>query len=222
MADINKSKFDKHVTGIANSDPAATAFQNVSSGFAKHLDYNHPFSSRVHAQDQSDGRIPAGVLFANDAYFVANSRASDYQEKNGGALAYPVNGDTIALCEWPTNSRIHGIRAIPTTAAMDPGSFNLEYFPAGTAAAFPAFTLVAMDPNDPGFTPIPLLETVTETLTDSDSDTVDVTRQQISLAALSYGINRRRDPLVIAAVLGGNVVANSGLFVLAEFVRIHV
>jgi hypothetical protein len=204
---ILNDKFAKHVAA------SGARFRHVSENYAKHLPYQHPFSSRRHAQDQADGMLGYGTIIASDGYFVANERAAQYAAKNGGALAYPASGTTIAICEWPTQTRIRDVRVFATTAAMDPDSANTAYFPADTAAAFPAFTLQAVDPNDPTFTPIPLMSNQVIAV---GSESANIPR--ISLAALAFGINRRRDPLVIEAVLGGNVVANSGLFVFCEFV----
>lgn len=198
---ILNDKFDKLVA------TATTRYRHVSENFAKHLRYQHPFSTRRHAQDQADGMLGYGTLVACDGYFFAKERAGSYASKNGTAVAYPASGDIIALCEWPTWGRIHDLHVYASDTGANGtvvGTANTAYFDANTSAAFPAFTLQANDPNDPTFTPIPLRETVG-----------GVTR--LSMAALAYGINKRRDPLIIEAVLGGNVVANSGLVVRAEF-----
>lgn len=198
---ILNDKFDKLVA------TATTRYRHVSENFAKHLRYQHPFSSRKHAQDQADGMLGYGTLVAVDGYFMAKERAAQYAAKNGTAVAYPASGDIIPLCEWPTWGRIHDLHVYTTDTTANGtvvGSFNTAYFDANTSAAFPAFTLQANDPNDSTFTPIPLRETV-------------ATNTRLSFAALSYGINKRRDPLIIECVLGGNVVANSGIVVRAEF-----
>lgn len=189
-------------------------YEHVSENFAKHLPYQHAFSTKLHGQDQADGMLGYGSIIACDGYFVTNERIAARVAKSGLAADYPVSGETIAMCEWPTQTRIRDVRVFATTAANDPDSTNTAYFPADTAAAWPAYTLQANDPNDPTFTPIPLMSNYVAT--DSGTDTVPIPR--ISLAALSYGINRRRDPLIIECVLAGTVVANSGLFVFCEFV----
>jgi len=215
---ISNSRFEQHVA--ASGTPR---YRHVSEGFAKHLPYQHPYSTRFNPQDQSDGMIPSGVCFVVDGVFAAKARNAAFKAKNGGADDFPANGERIAMIEWPTSARIRDIRIIASTAAMNPGSFNLNYFDADTAAAFPTFTLQAMDPNDSSFTPIPLLDTVSTTVNveSPGSGTVIITRQQLSLAALAYGVNRRKDPLIIEAVLGGNVVNNSLLYVAGEFVIPH-
>jgi hypothetical protein len=209
---IVNAKFDQHVA--ASGTPR---YRHVSEGFAKHLEYPHLFSTKLSPADQSGGMIPAGVVFCCDGVFAAKARNAALKLKNGGADDYPLNTEVIAMCEWPTQARIHNIRVIASKAtsgaAFNPLSANLSYFDANTAAAFPAFTLRAADPNDPTFTPIPLLDT------NEISAGVNVT--QLSLAAIAFGVNRRKDPLIIEALLGGNVVANSLLAVYAEFVIPH-
>lgn len=210
---ISNSRFEQHVADTG----AGVRYRHVSEGFAKHLPMPHMFSTKIHPQDQSANQIPAGVVFCNDGMFSAKARNTALKLKNGNVDDYPANGERIAMCEWPTEARIHNIRVIASKAtsgaAFNPGSFNLSYFDAATAAAFPAFTLQAMDPNDSTFTPIPLL--------DDNTLSAGNVIQQLSLAALAYGINKRKDPLIIEAVLGGNVVANSMLYVAAEFVIPH-
>lgn len=209
---IPNSRFEQHV-----ADSGSARYRHVAEGFAKHLPMPHLFSTKIHPQDQSANMIPAGVVFCNDAVFSAKARNNAVRAKNGGVDDYPQNAERIAMCEWPTEARIRGIRVIASKATsgsdFNPGSFNLSYFDANTAAAFPAFTLQAMDPNDSTFTPIPLL--------DNNTISAGVVVQQLSLAAIAYGVNKRKDPLIIEAVLGGNVVANSLLAVMAEFVIPH-
>lgn len=209
---IPNSSFEQHV---ANS--GAARYRHVAEGFAKHLPFPHMFSTKIHPQDQSANMIPAGVVFCNDGVFSAKARNNALKLKNGNVDDYPANGEIIAMCEWPTAARIRDIRAVVSKATasanFNPGSFNTTYFDANTAAAFPAFTLQANDPNDPTFTPIPLLDNLT-----SGTDAII---PQLSLAAIAYGVNRRDKPLIIECVLGGNVVANSLLAVFAEFVIPH-
>ena len=221
---INNDRF----APLVAASGAGAPYRHVSEGFAKHLPYQHPYSTKRHPVDQAHGMMPEGVVICSDGYFFANERIAAYQAKNGGAADYPANGEVIALCEWPTYARIRSVLAIPTLATMDPGSgtvdsFNTTYFPTDTVAAFPAFTLRVNDPNDADFVPIPLLDTITTTFNVAapGSGTVDVTRQQLSLAAMIYGFNTRPDPLIIECVLGGNVVANSGLALFCEFVKPH-
>lgn len=208
---IPNTRFEHHV---ANTGTAR--YRHVSEAFAKHLPPEHMFSTKRHPGDQSANMIPSGVAFVVDGVFAAKARNAAVMAKNGNVSDLPANGERIAMCEWPTSARIRDVRTIVSTAALDPGSFNTAYFDADTAAAFPAFTLQATDPNDPTFTPIPLLDTVTVAV-----GTESFTRQQLSLAAIAYGVNRRKDPLIIEAVLGGNVVANSLLAVFTEFVIPH-
>lgn len=210
MAYIKNALFDKHVALAA----ASPKFENVSEHMAKHLTKGHPFSTKRWPHDQADGMLGSGIIVANDGYFMANERALAYQEANGGALAYNGSGDVIALCEWPTMGRIRSIRYMATTAAYDPDDVNNAYFPNNTAAAFPSFTLQAVDPNDASFVAIPLLQN--RVFTDSGTDTINF--PELSLAAIAYGVNRRKDPLIIQATLGGSVVANSGLVVWCDFV----
>lgn len=209
---IVNHRFEQHV-----ANTGTPRYRHVSDGFAKHLPYPHMFSTKNHPQDQSANMYPAGVVFCNDGTFFAKARNAALKLKNGNVDDYPASGEIIALCEWPTESRIHGIRVIASKATsgadFNPGSFNLSNFDAATAAAFPAFTLQANDPNDPSFTPIPLLDTNTVA--------AGVLIPQLSLAAQSYGVNKRKDPLIIEAVLGGNVVANSSLCVYVEYVMPH-
>lgn len=197
---IVNAKFDKHVAASGDA-----RYRHVSEGFAKHLQAAHPFSTKTSPADQSGGMIPAGVVFCCDGIFAAKPRNAAVKARNGGTDDYPANGEIIAMCEWPTSGRIRNIRAVTSLAAENPLSANTAYFDANTAATFPAFTLRAADPNDPSFTPIPLL--------DADG--------QLSLAAIAFGVNRRKDPLIIECVLGGAVVANSLLAVYAEFVIPH-
>lgn len=210
MAYIKNALFDKHVALAATSPK----FENVSEHMAKHLTKGHAFSTKRWPHDQADGMLGSGIIVANDGYFMANERALSYQEANGGVLTYNVSGDVIAMCEWPTMGRIRSIRYMATTAAYDPDSANNAYFPDDTSAAFPAFTLQAVDPNDATFTPIPLLHN--RVFTDSAANTTNV--PELSLAAIAYGVNRRKDPLIIQCTLAGTVVANSGLVVWADFV----
>jgi hypothetical protein len=201
---------------------AAAPYRHVSEGFAKHLPYQHPFSTKKHPADQADGMMPEGVVICSDNYFFANERNAAVRERNGGVDDFPANGEKIAMGEWPTQSRIRNIRFRATTAALNPGagattSFNPTYFPGATVAAFPAFTLQANDPTDPSFVPIPLLDN--NVFTDSATNTLNI--PTLSLQAMIYGVNRRAKPLIIECVLGGNVVANSGLAVFAEFVKPH-
>lgn len=213
---IVNGKFDQHV-----ANTGTPRYHHVSEGFAKHLAYPHTFSTKLSPADQSAGMNPSGVVFCVDGIFSAKARNTALKLKNGNVDDYPASGQRIAMCEWPTSARIRNIRVVASKAAMDPGEFNTAYFDADTAAAFPAFTLQAADPNDAGFTPIPLLDTNSTTLTDSGSDTVVSSVLQLSLAAIAYGVNRRKDPLIIECVLSGNVVANSLLAVYAEFVIPH-
>lgn len=201
---ITNSRFDQHVAASGTA-----RYRHVSEAFAKHLAAEHPFSTKRHPHDQSDGMIPSGVAFVNDGVFAAKARNAAVREKNGAVDDFPANGEIIAMTEWPTAARIRDVRVVASEAAMDPGSFNTAYFDADTAAAFPAFTLQANDPNDPTFTPIPLLDT------NADGTS------QLSLAAIAYGVNRRGAPLVIECVLGGAVVNNSLLAVFCEFVIPH-
>lgn len=205
---IVNGKFDQHVANTGNP-----RYHHVSEGFAKHLAFPHTFSTKLSPADQSAGMNPSGVVFCVDGIFSAKARNNALKLKNGNVDDYPASGQRIAMCEWPTSARIRGIRVVASKADMDPGEFNTAYFDADTAAAFPAFTLQAADPNDPDFTPIPLL--------DSNTIATDVVVQQLSLAAIAYGVNRRKDPLIIECVLGGNVVANSLLAVYADFVIPH-
>lgn len=214
---ITNGKFDDHVANAG----ASIRYRHVSEGFAKHLAYPHMFSTKLSPADQSGGQNPSGAVFCVDGIFSAKARNAALMAKNGNVSDYPSSGEIIAMCEWPTQARIRNVRFIASQAAMDPGEFNLNYFDADTAAAFPAFTLQANDPNDDDFDPIPLLDTRSTTFTDDNTDEVIVTTQQLSLAAIAYGINRRKDPLIIECVLGGNVVANSLLAVYAEFVIPH-
>jgi hypothetical protein len=213
---IVNAKFEQHV-----ANAGTPRYRHVSEGFAKHLPAPHMFSTKLSPADQSGGQNPAAVVFACDGVFSAKARNTALKLKNGNVDDYPANGEIIAMCEWPTQARIRGIRVVVSKAAMDPDSANLAYFDADTAAAFPAFTLRAVDPNDATFVPIPLLDTNSTTLTDSGADTVAVTFQQLSLAAIAFGVNRRKDPLIIEALLGGAVVANSLLAVYADFVIPH-
>lgn len=188
-------------------------YEHVSENFAKHLPYQHPFSTKRHPVDQADGMLSSGCLVCNDGMFIANERIASYIAKNGGSADYPGNGETIAMCEWPTQGRIRDLRYFATTTENDPDSYNTGYFAADTDAAFPSFTLVALDPADPDFR-LPLIDTKTET----DSASATFARPKLSLQALTFGVNRRKNPLIIAAELAGSVVANSGLWVFAEFV----
>lgn len=209
---ISGSRFDQHVA--ATGTPR---YRNVSEGFAKHLPYEHPFSTRKHPMDQSANMIPAGVVFCCDGVFAAKPRNAAVMSRNGNVSDLPLSGEIIAMAEWPTYARIRDIRVIASKATsgadFNPLSANLDYFDANTAAAFPAFTLRAVDPNDSTFVPIPLL--------DNNTIATGVVVQQLSLAAIAYGKNRRKDPLIIEALLGGNVVANSLLAVYCEFVIPH-
>jgi len=209
---ISNSKFEQHVA--ATGTPR---YRHVAEGFAKHLPVEHLFSTKLHPQDQSANMIPAGVVFCNDGVFAAKARNAAVKAKNGGTDDYPASGEIIAMAEWPTSARIRGIRAVVSKATaganFNPLSQNLSYFDANTAAAFPAFTLQANDPNDPTFVPIPLLDNLT-----SGTDAII---PQLSLAAIAYGVNRRNSPLIIECVLGGNVVANSLLAVMVEYVIPH-
>lgn len=213
---IVNAKFDQHV-----ANTGSPRYRHVSEGFAKHLAFPHMFSTKLSPADQSGGMIPAGVVFACDGVFSAKARNAALKAKNGGTDDYPLSGEIIAMCEWPTQARIRNIRVVASQAAMDPDSANLSYFDADTAAAFPTFTLRAVDPNDASFVPIPLLDNFSTTYTDSATNTVAVPVRQLSLAAIAFGVNRRKDPLIIEALLGGNVVANSLLAVYAEFVIPH-
>lgn len=199
---ITNSRFDQHVAASGSA-----RYRHVSEGFAKHLEFPHPFSTKLSPADQSGGMIPAGVVFCCDGVFSAKARATAVRTKAGGtgSLVYPASGERIAMAEWPTYARIRGVRMKRSLATQNPLSANLNYFDANTAADFPAVTLQAVDPNDASFTPIPLL----------DADGF------LSLAAIAYGVNRRANPLIIEAVLGGNVVANSLLAVNCEFVIPH-
>lgn len=196
-------------------------FEHVSENFAKHLPYQHAFSTKRHPVDQADGQLAQSQVICNDGVFIANERIASFIAKNGGSADYPASGEVIAMCEWPTKARIIDIRAYATRAENDPEDWNTNYFTEDTAAAFPAFTLSAIDPFDVSFE-IPLLQDKTVTFTDDNSDDVDVVTQELSLQALSYGVNRRRHPLIISATLGGSVVADSALFVFATFAIPHV
>lgn len=200
-------------------------FEHVSENFAKHLPYQHAFSTKRHPVDQADGVLAQGIVICNDGVFIANERIASYIAKNGGSADYPASGEVIAMCEWPTKARIRDLHVYATTGNEDPEDWNTNYFTEDTAAAFPAFTLSAIDPEDTSFE-IPLLEDFTQTFTDdngvSGGDDVDVVTQRLSLQARAFGVNRRRNPLIISATLGGSVVADSALFVYAEFVIPHV
>jgi hypothetical protein len=213
---IVNAKFDQHVANTG--DPR---YRHVAEGFAKHLEFPHMFSTKLSPADQSGGMIPAGVVFCNDGVFASKPRNAALMAKNGNVSDYPSSGEIIAMSEWPTQARIRGITVVASSATDDPLEANLNYFDADTAAAFPAFTLQANDPNDPDFVPIPLLDTVTTELTDSGTDTVDVTNQRLSLAAIAFGVNRRKNPLIIECVLGGDVVANCLLAVYIDYVIPH-
>lgn len=197
---ISNSKFEQHVA--ASGTPR---YRHVAEGFAKHLPVEHLFSTKLHPQDQSANMIPAGVVFCNDGVFSAKARNAALKAKNGGTDDYPASGEIIAMAEWPTSARIRRVTVKASVSTQNPLSANLSYFDANTAANFPAYTLQANDPNDPTFVPFPLL--------DADG--------AISLAAIAYGVNRRNSPLIIECVLGGNVVANSLLAVMVEYVIPH-
>lgn len=211
--DILNANFDQHV-----ANTGTPIYRHVSEGFAKHLAFEHMFSTKRSPADQSGGQNPSGAVFCVDGIFAAKPRNVALKLKNGNVDDYPVNGERIAMCEWPTQARIRGIRVIASQvtagAAFNPLSANLDYFDANTAAAFPAFTLRAVDPNDSTFVPIPLL--------DANTLSAGNVIQQLSLAAIAFGINRRANPLIIEALLGGNVVNNSLLAVYAEFVKPHL
>lgn len=214
MADINNDKFQQHVKTVA---AGTAAFRHVSEGFAKHLPPTHAFSTRRHPMDQSGGMMPSGQVFANDAYFMALERATNFAAKNGGALAYPLAAQQIAMMEWPTAARIRGIRAFATEATTIVGAVvanREQYFSATPAAAFPAFALIALDPNDSTFTPINLLIT-------GDSANFRNGQNIPAWEAFAYGVNRRKNPLIIACVPTANVVANSGIALFAEFIKPH-
>lgn len=195
---------------------SGATFEHVSENFAKHLPYQHPFSTKLNPRDQVAAQLSESVVICETGIFIAKERIASYIAKNGGSADYPVSGEKIALCEWPTNGRIIGIEYYATTGDEDPEDYNTNYFTADTAAAFPGFTLSAIDPKDTTFE-LPLLEDYTETLTDSNTDTVDVVTPRLSLQARAHGINRLSHPLVIAATLTGTVVDNSALFVNAYF-----
>lgn len=210
--DISNSRFDALV-----ANTGTPRYRHVSEGFAKHLSFPHMFSTKMSPADQSGGMNPSGVAFCVDGIFSAKARNLALKAKNGNVDDYPASTEIIAMSEWPTQSRIRNIRFVASKATasanFNPGSFNTTYFDANTAAAFPAFTLQANDPNDSTFTPIPLLDLFT--------NGTDAVIPQLSLAALAYGFNRRKDPLIIECVLGGNVVANSFLAVFCEFIKPH-
>jgi hypothetical protein len=211
--DITNSKFDQHVAASG-----APRYRHVSEGFAKLLRPENIFSTKTSPADMSGGQSPSGVVFCVDGLFGAKPRNAALKARNGGVDDYPATGEVIAMCEWPTLSRIRDIRVIASKAtlgaAFNPLSADLDYFDANTAAAFPAFTLRAVDPNDSTFVPIPLL--------DDNTIATGVVVQQLSLAAIAYGINRRKDPLIIEVLLAGAVVPNSLLAVYASFVKPHV
>lgn len=188
------TKFDKHVGGTGT-------FAQVSEGYAKHLDYKHPLSTRAHPADQSGGMNPAGNVVCVDGIYGANPRLAAAKSRDAAAV-HPINGAKIALAEWPTYGRIRSIKVRASKAAEVTTGANPDYFSGAAAAAFPAYTLHAVDPNDPTFTPIPLLN--------ADGE--------LSLQAIAFGCNYRKDPLVIQATLGGAVVADSLLAVFCEFV----
>lgn len=213
--DYNNQKLSPLVKTVAEG---TATFRHVSEGFAKHLDYKHTFSTRRHPVDQSGGMMPSGSAMVMDAYFVANERANTFAAKNGGAAAYPLASQVIAMMEWPTLARIHSLRAFATEATTPVGTDANNrngYFSATPAAAFPAFGITAFDPLDASFTPINLLLA-------ADQATY---RGGVNIPiweAFAFGVNRRPDPLIIAVTPTANVVANSGLVLIAEFVKPHI
>lgn len=202
---INNSVFAGMVGAVVAS---GVRYTQIAEGFAKHLPYTHSHTSQNHAKDQSSGMIPAGVVFCVDGIYGAKPRNAALMKRNGGVSDHPANGERIAMAEWPTQARIRNVRVVASQATFNPGSVNPDYFSPNTAAAFPAFTLQAVDPLDPSFV-VPLLDT--------DADGV----KTLSLAAIAFGVNRRKHPLIIEAVLGGAVVDNSLLAVYCEFVIPH-
>lgn len=183
-------------------------YEALSLHMAKALDHNHAFSSARFPYDLGDGGFARGQMSCTDAIFVASSALAD--------------GDKILIGEWGTGQRFRSVDFKRTVAFSAPAEQTAaEYFENNTlaftgnaTAAFPAFSLWAEDPDDSSFEPI-LLASEAET-------TGALTEGRLyPLAALMFGVNRRKRSLLISARAEGAVPVNSGLFIQTTMTEQH-
>lgn len=177
---------------------AATYYRHVSEHLARHLPMGHAYSTKRWPHDQADAMLGSAIIQCNDAYFFTNERTK------GLAATSLVATNVVALAEWPTMGRIREIKLRLSAAAdvVSNPSRNTAYMPNGASAVFPVLTaLRASDPADPSFTPIPLL--------DANGD--------LHVDAITYGVNRRPNPLIIEAVMSAAPPANSWLYLRTSF-----
>lgn len=212
-------------------------YNHISEHMAKALPKGHAFSTQRWPNDLGDGQLASGNIVCQDSRFIANERSRNHPLVLSGAVAaghatsLPADGEKFVMGEWPTGARLRNIGYVMTIA--EDGTDNttghfpefadetdnwdniLDYFAVDVMAAFPPFTLWAEDPSDPTFTPFLLMPEAVSTAAKAAAVVP-------SIAALTWGVNRRKRPLLIVARAEGAVVANSGLFLFLEFTRQHI
>lgn len=173
-----------------------TYYRHVSEHLARHLPRGHAYSTKRWPHDQADGMLGSAQIQCNDAYFFTNER------QTGLAAGSLVATNVVALAEWPVMGRIREARFRQSVAADVSTGRNTAYLPAGASAIFPLVTTLRVaDPADSTFTPFALL--------DANGD--------LSVDAITFGVNRRPNPLIIEMVMSAAPPANSWAYLRTSF-----